>query len=264
MKRDVCMKNRKKHIRKRILSIVLSLAMVITSIVWTKPQEAKAANFNNSMSGFEVYPSGCLKSMVITIHAVGTYATAYGKIAIHTQQSKYDWNNRWTYNGNASWPDSIENDGFVVWGEGAEFLWSDGKSYEINVSFNDGVVNLKEDKTYYVYLWTRATSYGIYPDALVYTLKTSGGKLTDSSGNTLVEAANHNHKWCYTADNNNIQAYCTETTDAAGNCYYQGASNAVTMSLNASNVAYSGNQYSGAGFDSKEQIKNDRTECEGL
>lgn len=191
--------------RKQILGLFFSFVLVL-SLLWLPHIEVKAASFDNSISNCTTYSSGCLKSISITIDAVGSYATAYGKIAIHTQTSKYGWNNRWTYDGSSSWPASIANDGFITWGSGNEFLWSDGNPHPVTVEFPDNVVNLNNNQTYYVYLWTRAPSYGIYPDALVYTLKTSGGKLTDSSGNVLVDGNSHTHNLQRVPE---IKATCT-------------------------------------------------------
>ncbi|MGN1179792.1 MAG: hypothetical protein ACI4SD_01160 [Suilimivivens sp.] len=235
----------KKKLEKKICTVMLSIVLILTLAVWNRPLEIKAAGFNNSISDFELYSSGCLKSMKITIDADGVYATAYGKIAIHTQPSRYGWNNRWTYDGSSAWPSTITDDGFVTWGAGNEFLWSDGNPHEITVEFDDGVVNLNSQNTYYVYLWTRATSYGIYPDALVYTLKTQGGKLEDSSGNTLVQADTHTHQWHYEAADNQISAWCTQTS-SSDQCTYQGQEKAIRFTLTASDMIHSGEPYGNA------------------
>ena len=192
------------------------------------PFGANAANFTNSITGMTVYDSGCLKSLSLVIDADITYAEAYGRIAIHTQQSKYGWNNRYTYDGTASWPDMPET-GFLTWGSGDEFLWSDGAPHPVTVNFQDNVVNLKADGTYYVYLWTRSTRYGIYPDALVYTLTSSGdGTLKDNQGNSY-----HEHSWSYSANGNVISAICAKT-GCANN------TTALTLTLTANDATYTG------------------------
>ena len=171
---------------KRIISFVVTAAMVL-SLMIANVSEVKAANFNNSIIGTTLYPSGCLESMTLSIKAAGNYATAYGKIAIHSAPSRYGWDNRWTKNGNASWPETVENDNFITWGEGEEFLWTDCQQHIIEVFFNDGDVNLSQNGDFHVYLWTRATAYGIYPDAHIYKLTVSDGQLSDPNGNVIAD-----------------------------------------------------------------------------
>ena len=171
---------------KRIISFVVTAAMVL-SLMIANVSEVKAANFNNSIIGTTLYPSGCLESMTLSIKAAGNYATAYGKIAIHSAPSRYGWDNRWTKNGNASWPETVENDNFITWGEGEEFLWTDCQQHIIKVFFNDGDVNLRQNGDFHVYLWTRATAYGIYPDAHIYKLTVSDGQLSDPNGNVIAD-----------------------------------------------------------------------------
>lgn len=157
------------------------------------------------------------------------------KIAIHTQQSQYGWTNRYSYNGSDSWPTTVANDGFVTWGSGDEFLWSDGKPHPVTVNFADGDVNLNSTGTYYVYLWTRAPSYGIYPDALICTLTSNGnGTLTDNNGNNY-----HEHRWSYSASGNEIRAKCDQT-----GCSYN--TTTLKLTLNADSATYTGTGYAGA------------------
>lgn len=65
--------------------------MIFTSVDVT----AFAADFNNSASDFQMYQSNCLKSMKITVSPQGSYATAYGRIAIYTKETGYSWDNKY-------------------------------------------------------------------------------------------------------------------------------------------------------------------------
>lgn len=145
-----------------------------------------------------LYPSGCLKSMTVVFQADGRYGTAYGKIGIQKQSTSMSYTNPYLPGSSAqtpnSWPDTVDREGFIAFGSGSEFLWSNGGECVVTVSFSDGAVDLNTTQDYYIYLWTRSATYGIYPDALLRHLKTEGGKLVDESGNTMVENK-HTHSW---------------------------------------------------------------------
>lgn len=175
----------------RGLAFIIAAVMIFTSVDVT----AFAAEFNNSASDFQMYQSNCLKSMKITISPQGSYATAYGRIAIHTKESGYGWSNRYMkQSGITEWPsellnsipEDLKNDGMIAWGEGNEFEWTSGTN-TITVEFPDGVIDLNNTQEYYVYLWTRSANYGIYPDGLICKFKTQDGKLLDQKGNVLVK-----------------------------------------------------------------------------
>ena len=192
------------------------------------PFGAKAANFANSITGMTMYDSGCLKSLSLVIQAVGSYAEADGKIAIHTKTTDLSYSNPYLKDGTA-WPDTVTLDGFLTWGSGDSFTWTNNLSHPVTVNFRDNVVNLKAAGTYYVYLWTRSETYGVYPDALVYTLTSSGdGTLKDNQGNSY-----HEHSWSYSANGNVISAICAKT-GCANN------TTALTLTLTANDATYTG------------------------
>ena len=100
--------------KKRILSFVLSLVMVCTVFAGIAPLKASAAEFAQIIvdtSKIELYKSGCLKSIPITIQAklygeVTKYEDAWGKIAIHNAESTFKYNpkeNRYSLDG-SKWP----------------------------------------------------------------------------------------------------------------------------------------------------------------
>ena len=195
-----------------------------------------------------LYDSGCLKSMQMSIQDMASHATAVGKIAIYSQKSQYGWDNRYSYATDAQWPATVENDGFLAWGDGDEFTWTDRNKHDITVNFTDGAIPLSgKDATYYVYLWTRSTSYGIYPDAILTNLQVKNGQLIDASGNVLKEE--HKHSWKYVpseTEENVWNVYCTEPKVQ---CEYYGTesshANSVKMTLDISDDVYTGKPYAG-------------------
>lgn len=173
------------------VAAIIAAVMIFTSVDVT----AFAADFNNSASDFQMYQSNCLKSMKITVSPQGSYATAYGRIAIYTKETGYSWDNKYiNQTGITTWPaellnsipEDLKNDGMIAWGEGNEFEWTSGTN-TITVEFPDGVVDLNNTQEYYVYLWTRSENYGIYPDGLICKFKTQDGKLLDQNGKVLVK-----------------------------------------------------------------------------
>ncbi len=62
----------------------------------------------------------------------------------------------------------------------------------------------------------------------------------------------HVHTWTYGQNGNAIIAYCSASSEG---CCYQGESQAVSISLSAGNVIYSGSAYSGAGVPTDQKQK---------
>lgn len=73
----------------------------------------------------------------------------------------------------------------------------------------------------------------IAPGAAVITVTTAVGGYTDSC---VVTVTPHTHQWEYTGSGNVIQAYCT----AEDACGYHGIDNALTLTLTAADMEYSG------------------------
>lgn len=186
--------------KKRILSFVLSLVMVCTVFAGIAPLKASALDFEMlNVSNIELYDSGCLKKLTIKFQAeklpisstnpTGTYKDAYGRIAIHTALVDHSqWHYRHPVITEPVWP-SKDNNGnipaitneintFMGFAKGdGEFFWTDLRVCEDTFEFEDGEINLLVNGKYYVYLWTRALEYGVYPDALMATLEVGDGKL---------------------------------------------------------------------------------------
>lgn len=181
--------------KRKIFSLVLSLVMMVSLWAGIGPMEAKAAaNFEAPIiEEITLHDSGCLKKITITIEAIpmteGSWNEAYGKIAIHNAETSYGYTNRVLTGKNLEWPDEstlIQGDrttiGFAVsdkdksW-EADEFLWTDCDPHKITFEFADGKINLLDTANYYIYLWSRALEYGIYPDHLLGTIHTENGSL---------------------------------------------------------------------------------------
>ena len=215
------MEKKKRHsILKRAMAIALSLMLAFTGFQLTGLRaQAAEFNFDNCISGVTVNQSGYLKSMKVKIVPVGSYAAAYGKIAVHSKQSQYSWDSRYLYAGQTDWSqvkdaDLKSNDGLLAWSSGAEFRWTDWNSSTndgsnvVNVEFSDNHINLNQDGTYYIYLWTRSSTYGIYPDVLLGTISAGNGKLI--SGGKEIEISAQ-----ITLDNQGATTAGTQTVAAA-------------------------------------------------
>lgn len=207
--------------------------------------------FSYTVSDMQVYPDdGSLKSLKISIQSLYSgYAIAYGKIAILSAQTAYYENEPWFDAATArqGWPTltkfQAKDPTVLAIGNGDEFRWTDGNRYTITVGFTKGQVPLKKTDTYYVYLITRQSSRGIYPDCLLTTLESKGnGSLEDNKGNEI--KGDHTHTWKYEIDKpyqNTIKAYCTETVKSE-NCLYQ-KGNELTLVIGAQHPTYDGKPY---------------------
>lgn len=186
--------------KKRILSFVLSFVMMCTVFAGIAPLKASALDFEMlDVSNIKLYDSGCLKEITIKFKAAklpisstnpdGTYNDAFGRIAIHTALVDHSqWHYREPVIKTPEWPSKDTNGNipaikdkintFMGFAKGDdEFFWTDLRVCEDTFEFEDGKINLLVNGKYYVYLWTRALEYGVYPDALMATLEVGDGKL---------------------------------------------------------------------------------------
>lgn len=217
----------------RLLSMLLSLVLVAGMVSIMLPTAcAYEADISASASNPQYYDSGCLKSLDISVKSQHSYATAYGKIAVHNGTSSYDYYHPYASNG-ASWPDLSGDRTFVALGSGAEFEWTDMQLHTMTVLFPDGQVQMNQNSTYPVYLWTRSTAYGVYPDKHVGDIRTNSAGLqfnnSNLGGNTPTVA--HSHIWQITGDNTDtLTATCV---GQVGTCTAGGP---VSVSISASSV----------------------------
>lgn len=212
----------KRTIMKRPISIILVFVIALT-IIPGKSQNAHAALgfLETTASNATFYESGCLKSLDISIQADGFYAEAYGKIAIHSDATSYGWDNRYSSSDNqTTWPEAIDDPTMIAISD-SEFKWSDGDRCTVTVTFADNKIPVNENKTYRMYLWTRAVRYGIYPDTEFPLLSTGDGGL--KLGDTVIESSQttHNHINNYgvtttNTSNDTLTWYCSATDCTSG------------------------------------------------
>ena len=217
-----------KRIKKRVLSIVITCAMMVLVLIGMPPMEVKAANFYPPIvdtDSIVLYESGCLKEITITVQTSGTYGTAYGRIGVHNGATSYDWNNRFISKGCTTWPDESEfkakDPTFLTFANGEQFEWTDRKEHKVTVGFDDGDVDLTQTGTYYIYLWTISNQYGIYTDAKIGTLVTENGALKDSNGNTLADSASPTPEPPHTHSLTEVPAKAVTCTTDGNNKYYK-------------------------------------------
>lgn len=72
-----------------------------------------------------------------------------------------------------------------------------------------------------------------------------GGSAGTRDGKNGEDGKQHAHSWVYTANGNQITAYCAQTSGAQY-CYHQSREHALKLTLNASDAIYSGKVYEGA------------------
>ena len=237
---------------KKLISFLISFAIIMTSL-WINPipiMALTAVDESCTVSNPEFWDDGSLRSLTVSFQASGSYADAYGKIGIHKEISQKNWNSP-AYtdnNGNKTWPSlDLLKEGdttLITISNKEEFLWTDCKKYEVTVTFTEGTV---KEGDFYIYLWTRSSRYGFYPDYKYSNiLSIQDEKLT--YGGTEVPSA-HLHTWAYAAEGNTVKAYCTNAEGADDNCTYQGIENAVTLTLSADDQDYTGDPYTGASVD---------------
>lgn len=228
--------------RRRLLSLVLSLVLVV-GLMPAIYLPGYAASFSTMTAcNYEYYsPSGCLKSIDVTIQAVpDSYALAYGKIAVHTAETSYGWYNKYTGSGSV-WPSPI-NDPTLLALDTNEFQWTDCQLHTVTVSFSDNMVKMEPGTTYYVYLWTRSPTFGIYPDAFIgsFTADQSGKVVFTSSGNQVSPPVSpHTHIW-----NSLTSGLGTKKASTTISCKDMACGEAVEVSLTASDVTLPGDVFS--------------------
>ncbi|MGN0689940.1 MAG: hypothetical protein ACI4KH_05940 [Oscillospiraceae bacterium] len=215
----------------RMIAVFLSTMLLMLTMVSIAPVKVSAlAAAKKEVKVLELYPSGCIKTMTVLFQADGRYGTAYGKIGIQKQATSMNYLRPYIPSSGAqsssSWPATVDKEGFIAFGSGDEFKWSDGNECLVTVNFNDGDIDLNTTADYYIYLWTRAPSYGIYPDLLLRQLKTENGKLLDESGNTIVDDNTHFHSWSNVWESNDTHHWhnctaegCDVTSNSGKNGY---------------------------------------------
>lgn len=230
----------KRKMSKKVLSWLLVLIVTVSLFpAFTLKGNAAQINMSASVDEAQYYASGCLKSLKISAKALSHYGDAYGKIAVHNGVSAYDYYNPETRDG-LKWPDTIQKDtSFMVFGDGDEFLWTDQAWHTVTVSFADGAVRMDGSRSLVVYLWTRSTQFGVYPDYKIGTIQINNNNLS-FNGSTVgtPNQPTHTHQWQITGDNTAaLTATCVGTV---GTC---DAAQPVAVSISAGSVTLPDSPY---------------------
>ncbi|MDY3793121.1 MAG: hypothetical protein SOZ56_11720, partial [Oscillospiraceae bacterium] len=216
---------------RRALAVFLSAMLIMMTVLSIMPVKVNAlAAAKKEISITEMYPNGCLKTITVLFQADKKYGEAYGKIGIQTQATSMHYQNPYIpasgAQNSSDWPATVNAEGFIAFGDGDEFKWSEGNECLVNVNFDDGVIDLNNSQDYYIYLWTRAPSYGIYPDLQLRHLTTEGGKLLDENRNPIEQEKTHSHEWSTEWTNNQTHhwhectaADCDITEDSEKDSY---------------------------------------------
>lgn len=177
--------------KKRVWSLVLSFAMMVTLFMWNGV-EAKAAIVENVVvSDIQKYDNGFLKSFNLSYYvgypSAGTPAPETpARVSVQTQKFTEDdfteFGNYARSHNYTDWPDVPADCGFITWNSDETFIRpASGNNHSITISFAENAIDLSETKTYYMYIWAYYNnSYSdIYPDAYVYEFTAGTGDFTD-------------------------------------------------------------------------------------
>lgn len=221
------------------LLLCLALALCLVPLMALPGSAMSSISMTASVGNIQYYPSGCLQSVDVTARATASYATAYGRFAVHVGSTAYDYYTPYSTDGTV-WPATITDPTFVAFGSGSEFKWTDMKPHTVTLSFADGVVPMDANRDYSVLMWTRGP-WGVYPDFSVGKLQVANNTLSfqDSNGKSQVltgsaapaapTAPVHVHHWVVTGHNTDtLTASCT----GAGSC----DKSSVSVSIAASSV----------------------------
>lgn len=178
--------------KKRVWSLVLSFAMMVTLFMWNGV-EAKAAIVENVVvSDIQKYDNGFLKSFNLSYYvgypSAGTPAPETpARVSVQTQPfADGDFTENGDYASShdyTDWPDVPGDCGFVTWNSGGFNRPASGNNHSITISFAENTIDLNETQTYYMYIWAYYDNYNsdIYPDAYVYEFTTGTGDFTGST-----------------------------------------------------------------------------------
>lgn len=179
--------------KKRVWSLVLSFAMMVTLFMWNGV-EAKAAIVENVVvSDIQKYDNGFLKSFNLSYYvgypSAGTPAPETpARVSVQTQPfADGDFTENGYYASShdyTDWPDVPGDCGFVTWNSGGTFTRpATENDHSIMISFAENTIDLNETQTYYMYIWAYYDNWNsnIYPDAYVYEFTAGSGEFTDST-----------------------------------------------------------------------------------
>lgn len=179
--------------KKRVWSLVLSFAMMVTLFMWDGVEAQAAIVENVVVSDIQKYDNGFLKSFNLSYYvgypSAGTPAPETpARVSVQTQKFTEDdfteFGNYAYQHNYTDWPDVPADCGFVSWNSGETFTRpATGNEHSITISFAENAIDLSETQTYYMYIWAYYDNYNsdIYPDAYVYEFTTGTGDFTGST-----------------------------------------------------------------------------------
>ena len=179
--------------KKRILGLLLCLCLAVTLL----PSMALAAATDITVTTADYYSSGDVKSLEIDFG--WDTASASSRLTIMTERLRSAGENGTDkyygdftdlgYYGSAfgSWDEVLENSdkfGMIIYTD--EHKMEYNKNNTLTIYFEDGDISLKENQTYYLYLWTYYGGH-YYPDNLFMVLQVNNGEFryapaTDRNG----------------------------------------------------------------------------------
>lgn len=170
---------------------VVFLFIGLLSVLILGITDVKALSVSNiSVSDIVTEENGDLTSFRISFKTPGTFGTAISRIAIQSMNLGVDFvaysNNMLTNNGiyysDHHYTIFVNNPadcGFITW-VGDSFTIESSQSYSFDVSVPpEKTINLADDNTYYVYIWTkRSVTFPsqAYPDAQLFSITSGDGK----------------------------------------------------------------------------------------
>lgn len=174
--------------KKRVWSLVLSFAMMVTLFMWDGVEAQAAIVENVVVSDIQKYDNGFLKSFNLSYYvgypSAGTPAPETpARVSVQTQQFTEDdfteFGNYACNHNYADWPDVPADCGFITWNSSGTFTRpASGNDHSITISFAENAIDLSETKTYYMYIWANYDG-NTYPDAYVYEFTAGTGDFTD-------------------------------------------------------------------------------------
>ena len=233
---------------KRLLSMLLSLVLLVSLVpVIGLPASAEGPNLRcTAVTKVETHsPSGCLKTMTISFEFINgsPLADANGQFAVHNGA----YSTKYTGSPASAWPDAstiqATDPTFIAFGTNSveDYEWTHNqyqpRTDSIDVTFGDNII--KPGETYYLYLWTFSSNYGVYPEQFFAKIRLVGGELQ------VVYSQDedfHTHQWKSSPiDGNGTREASTTISCTGPDC---NAPMQVDVSLTASDVTLPGNVFS--------------------
>ncbi len=152
---------------------------------------------NVTIGAIQTYESGCLQGFNLSFTTPGG-ASAVSRISVQKHKFKDSYpdsdNSRFQTYGDftdfgyyaathsySDYPDVPADCEFLAWNQSGTFNRTGNTSYpDMYISFDDNIVDLNQNATYYVYMWAKYDGK-VYPDCHILTLNSGGGNIWDEN-----------------------------------------------------------------------------------